>query len=149
MKLPELADDRMAYSAARQTIARQPLMFCWSSLIRIGWLWSAWPNTGPVAARVAIGLWYASLFVAAILGISRMVRELGLRGWLSQWWLPLMLLLSLTLIHAVFWSNMRMRAPACGVLAIAAVAGARGRHGGRRSLADQRPGDKRVESQAQ
>ncbi len=120
--LNELADDRIAYEAARATIARQPLMFGLSGLYRVGWLWAAWPNTGPRIASLAIGLWYTSLFAAAFLGIRRMIRRYGLRVWAEVWWLPLMLVVSLTIIHSVYWSNMRMRAPASAVLAVAAAA---------------------------
>ena len=125
VSIPELEDDQIAYMAARETIARQPLMFGLSGLYRVSWLWAALPNTGSRLARVAIGLWYINLFVAAIFGIRRMVRRMGLRVWVRGWWLPLMLLVSLTLIHSVYWSNMRMRAPACAALAIAATAAVR------------------------
>jgi hypothetical protein len=125
--LHELADDQMAYMAALGPISREPLMFALSGLYRVGWLWAAWPNTGPRIARLAIGLWYISLFVAAILGVRQMVRRIGFGAWIQVWWLPLMLVVSLTLIHFVYWSNMRMRAPACAVLAIAAAASVRKR----------------------
>ncbi len=120
LQIPELADDRIAYTAARQTIARQPLMFGLSSLYRIGWLWAAWPNDGRLAIRLAIGLWYGLIYACAIAGTWRWIRHFGPRRWLQAWWLPLMLVVSLTLLHAVFWSNMRMRAPASAVLAVAA-----------------------------
>lgn len=118
--IAELDEDRIAYSAARQTIARQPLMFSLSSLYRIGWLWAAWPNDASVIARLAIGMWYLLTYGCAIAGTWHWIKHFGLRKWLQAWWLPLMLLISLTLLHAVFWSNMRMRAPASAVLAVAA-----------------------------
>ncbi len=120
LQLPELVDDRMAYTAARQTIARQPRMFGLSSLYRLGWLWAAWPNDSRLEIRIAIGVWYSLIYACALAGAWCWIGRFGMRAWLHEWWLPLMLLISLTLLHAVFWSNMRMRAPASAVLAIAA-----------------------------
>lgn len=119
-QISELADDRLAYAAAFQTISSQPLMFGLSSLYRISWLWAAWPNDGRTAVRLAIGLWYALIFTSSLAGTWHWIRHFGVRPWWQRWWLPLMLMLSLTLLHAVFWSNMRMRAPASAVLAVAA-----------------------------
>ncbi len=120
--LSELADDRLAYSAAWGTIERQPGMFALSSLYRAGWLWAAWPHMPGITLEVvAIGLWYVGLYALAIWGLSRGIANCGWRGWLERWWLPLMLVLSLTAVHAVYWSNMRMRAPAIAAIALAAA----------------------------
>jgi hypothetical protein len=55
--------------------------------------------------RPATTAFYAVLFVAAALGWMRV------RSWRGAW-LPMTLtVLALTLVHAVYWSNMRMRAP--------------------------------------
>ncbi len=118
--LDELADDRLAYSAAWSTIGRQPWMFGLSSLYRLGWLWAIWPNTGSNISRVLIGVWYASIFAAAILGMARRIQLRERFTELRMWWLPLALVLSLSIVHAVYWSNMRMRAPAMAVITLAA-----------------------------
>lgn len=122
----ELADDRRAYEAAWATIERQPALFAWSSVYRVGWLWALWPHTDSRLARWGIGLWYGSLFLAACWGLARQLQRLGWHVWLRQWWLPLSLGVSLTLVHAVYWSNMRMRAPVMGMVCVA-VGGLRSR----------------------
>lgn len=117
LALDELADDRLAYQAAWATIFRQPGTFLLSAGYRVGWLWAAWPNTGPLAARVAIGGWYIGVFLLFVPGACLAVRRTGLPSWV----LPLALVVSLTVIHAVFWSNMRMRAPAVAMVYVAAA----------------------------
>ncbi len=119
-KWDELSDDALAYSAAWDTIARQPRMFGVSSIYRLGWLWAIWPNTGSPFSRLAIGGWYALMFALASLGLLRGFWASGARNWLRSWWLPLALALSLSIIHAIYWSNMRMRAPAMAAVYVAA-----------------------------
>ncbi len=116
----ELADDALAYSAAWNTIARNPLMFVLSSIYRVGWFWSPWPLVDSIGLRLFIGGWYALMFAMAVVGIRQGNWACGRQAWLRVWWLPLALLLSLTLIHAVYWSNMRMRAPAMAAIYVAA-----------------------------
>ena len=116
----EADDDALAYSAAWNTIARQPLMFALSSMYRVGWLWSPWPLVDSIGLRLVIGGWYALMFALAIVGLRQGNWACGRQAWLRVWWLPLALVLSLTLIHAVFWSNMRMRAPAMAAIYVAA-----------------------------
>lgn len=118
----ELADDAAAYAAARATIGRQPEMFGLSSIYRLGWLWAIWPNTGSALSRLAIGGWYASIFALAVVGMLREIRTVGGRVWLQRWWLALSLVVSLSVVHAVYWSNMRMRGPAMAVIYLAAGA---------------------------
>ena len=114
----ELTDDALAYSAARATIDRQPGLFLVGSLIRIGWLWALWPNESAHALQTwAIGGWYFAWFVLAVAGGWRLLPSSRWRGWLPG----LLLIVSLTAIHAVFWSNMRMRSPAMPVVYLLAI----------------------------
>jgi len=71
--------------------------------------------------RLAIGVWYGAVFAAAVVGM------IGLRGELirAPWLWGLLLAVSLTAVHAVYWSNMRMRAPLVPVVSVFAVAGVR------------------------
>lgn len=105
--IDELQDDRLAQQAAVATILRQPQMFMASSLIRGLWFWAVTPSEGTRLLKIAIGLWYAFWFCAALWGLCRLRYQLLSLQWLG----PLALVLSLTLIHVVYWSNMRMRAP--------------------------------------
>ena len=68
---------------------------------------------------MAIGLWYSIVSLAAIVGLARLLlsnsKELGL-------WVPaLTLAISLCLVHAVYWSNMRMRAPMVPMVSLLAA----------------------------
>lgn len=115
----EPSDDRRAYHAAQATIARHPMLFLASCGYRTLWLWSPWPNFVQLSwTPLFIGFWYVAAYLCAAAGLRRMYLGGGLSGWL----VGLTLVLSLTLVHAVFWSNMRMRAPATPCLMLLAVA---------------------------
>jgi hypothetical protein len=104
----EIEDDRLAQQAAVATIRREPMMFLTSCLIRVGWLWAPYPSEGGLRLKWAIGIWYVCWFVLALAGA---VIKIGW-AWVSRVWLvPAALVITLTGIHAIYWSNMRMRAP--------------------------------------
>ncbi len=113
----ETQDDSLAYRAAKATIFREPEMFALSSLYRATWLWAWWPNQSSFAIRLAIGGWYAVWFFAAVWGLVCLRSSNGLVKWLPA----LLLVLTLTGIHAVYWSNMRMRAPVVAVVYLLGV----------------------------
>jgi len=120
----EHEDDQLAYEAAKATISREPGMFLWSSLVRVYRLWTPFPHQTEGRAWlvvIAIGIYYTALYVAVAIGVWKLGREILGR----KWWPVLSLLLTLTLVHAVYWSNMRMRAPAIPALAIIAAAAIR------------------------
>lgn len=104
----ELADDRLAYAAAQATIARDPRMFVKSSFYRVGWLWAVWPHGASRTEAALVGGWYAGWFIAAVGGLAWVLHRRGVWPWLP----PLLLVATLTLVHAFYWSNMRMRTPA-------------------------------------
>ena len=56
------------------------------------------------------------LFVAGLV-------EFDIDGWDRRWMLPLCLILNFTLVHLVYWSNMRMRAPLVPLIALIAARG--------------------------
>ncbi len=125
----EHEDDRRSYEAAKATIGRQPHMFVWSSLVRIYRLWTPLPHRTrgrSAVAVVAVGVYYTVFYVAVAFGSWRL--EL-LKLWRvvhhPRWWASAALVLTLTTVHAVYWSNMRMRAPAIPVLAVLAAAAIR------------------------
>ena len=120
-------DDQLAYEAARATIAREPGTFLWSCVVRVYRLWSPLPHhteDRSWIAVVAIGLYYGCLYVAILAGLWKLGREF-LR---PSWWVIPTLVLTLTLVHAVYWSNIRMRAPVIPSLAIVAAAAFRRPH---------------------
>lgn len=69
--------------------------------------------------RYAVGLWYLLELPLAGLGLAVWIRRRGQAGWL--WWF--LLALSFTAVHAVYWTDMRMRAPLMPGVAVAAAAG--------------------------
>ncbi|MDG2221192.1 MAG: glycosyltransferase family 39 protein [Rubripirellula sp.] len=121
--ITEHDDDRLAYEAAKATIYRQPRMFVWSCLVRATRLWSPFPHATQQRSRLviaAVGGWYLVLYVMVVIGVVRIYR--GTRVHWQVWWPIAALLFTLTAVHAVYWSNIRMRAPAIPALAILASA---------------------------
>ncbi len=118
--LGELEQDRLAYRAGTNTILRTPAIFIVSCIYRVGWLWALWPYDGSFGvAEILIAVWYAVIFCLAYVGFRKILRSRMLRNWL----VGLLLIFSLTAIHSIFWSNMRMRAPAMPCVALLAAFG--------------------------
>jgi hypothetical protein len=118
-RVSEHEDDRLCYRSAVATIKRQPGRFVWSALVRVARLWSPFPHdiAGRSAAAITmVSCFYLALYTAVLISIDR------LRGLLltRQWWAIWLLAITLTGVHAVYWSNLRMRAPAIPALAILA-----------------------------
>ncbi len=121
----EWRSDRLANEAAIQTIREHPSEFVWSSLVRIAWLWALWPadGNGSTGIRIVVGLWYGLIFLLAGFGVTATVRNRNLSIDLMSWLPGLMLVLSITMVHAIYWSNMRMRAPCMPTVYIFATIG--------------------------
>jgi 4-amino-4-deoxy-L-arabinose transferase-like glycosyltransferase len=121
----EIERDLLAKEIAWKTICESPLGFVKSSFARLLWLWAPWPNQGSTSARIGIGIWYGIEYLAAILGLTVLLRHLRAHPAEVAFWLPILtLILSISLVHSVFWSNMRMRSvcmPAIAILATLAL----------------------------
>lgn len=121
----ELAEDDLAYAAARATIDRAPAAFVASCLIRVARLWTPLPldtSDRSHIMRALVAIYYVLLYGLAIFGLWR----LRWHRLLSPRWVPAILLIAaLTIVHAVYWSNMRMRAPATVCLGIFAASAVR------------------------
>ncbi len=116
--ISEVEDDALAYAAAHATLRRQPGMFLVSGIYRVGWFWAFWPNSGGFSVpALLIGLWYAAWLGLALRGVWRIAHGGAKRHWI----VPLALAMSLTITHAVYWSNMRMRAPLMSAVYLAAL----------------------------
>jgi hypothetical protein len=121
--IDELPDDRLAQQSAKATIVRQPGMFLLSCVYRVGWFWALAPHEASGRARLLIGVWYAVWFLCAAWGVVRIGSE-----WRAPLWLgAASVVLTLTLIHAVYWSNMRMRAPLMPIVYVVAAVAVAGR----------------------
>jgi 4-amino-4-deoxy-L-arabinose transferase-like glycosyltransferase len=124
----EIASDALANALGWQSIRANPVLFFKACAIREGWMWAWWPaeHQAHWVVRVAIGIWYAITTTAGFVGLIRLLRRARLES-KSACWLPaLTLAVSLCLVHAVYWSNMRMRAPIIPVISLLAVYGSRG-----------------------
>lgn len=122
----ELAADRWAHAQAMTSIRRQPASFARSCVWRVSSLWGLVPHriaadesTVRRLARYAVGLWYLAVFGLALAG----VHSLGCRLCRPPWRWGLLLCLAFTAMHAVYWSNLRMRAPLMPVVCLVAAVG--------------------------
>ena len=123
----ELARDKKLYDEAVENIKANPGMFAYSSVIRFGRLWRPLPHQlnqqesiKRTSARYLVGIWYSLQFLFAAVGLWQLRAKL-----LSSPWIMIILLpISLSLLHSIFWSNIRMRAPIVPVIALLAVLGA-------------------------
>ena len=110
----EYERDRFAYRVALEQMRRQPKMFLVASTVRIGRLWSPLPHqlTATESSsqrwlRYLTASWYLVIYLLALIGLWRLRRVLLRQPWL---W-GLLLLIALSGVHLLFWSNIRMRAP--------------------------------------
>jgi hypothetical protein len=122
----EVANDRWAYREAFKNIRAEPLMFAYSCLVRVGRLWNVLPHQTTVVEstsrrgmRYSVAIFYAFEFALAAVGACFLRGKLLAHPWV---WGTL-LVLSVTAVHAFFWTDMRMRAPLSGVVALAAAYG--------------------------
>lgn len=122
----EFAADDEFRDRAQEAIRAEPGMFVLASLARVRDLWSPLPQKTTISestyrtlARYVIAIWYVGVYLLAATGLWRLRREL-LR---SPWIWGLTLCLAFTAVHAVYWSNLRMRAPLIPVVALLAAAG--------------------------
>lgn len=121
----ELVYDRATKRLAFESIAADPLLFLQASLGRVAQLWSPLPNrtsltesTARRLLRYATAAWYVAVFALAIVGAVRLKRRLLESTWLAG----LLLCAAFTLMHSVYWSNLRMRGPLMPVVALLAGA---------------------------
>ncbi|WP_345688503.1 hypothetical protein [Novipirellula caenicola] len=120
--LNEHQDDQWSYQAAKATIARQPSMFVWSCFVRLGRLYSPMPHHVPGRSWppiVIVTLYYVAFWIATLVGLFRLRRVVLT----PPWWAIITLVITLSAIHSIYWSNLRMRSPMIPSLAVLAAAG--------------------------
>lgn len=123
----EVVDDAVAYDAAKETIRSRPGMFVYSCWVRLVRLWQPFPHATPsrsTVSIVAVGSFYVLLQAMAIIALIRYRGIFAPRHWrrLLIGWPAIALIVTLSVVHTVYWSNPRMRAPANPILALAAAA---------------------------
>jgi hypothetical protein len=113
----EVRNDKLASEVAWRTIQRDPVTFLKSCVVRMGWFWAVVPFRSGATSKVAIsiGIWYCLLFGGVLVGLIRVWKDKSflLPGATTVgFWIPaISLLVSLMIVHSIYWSNMRMRAP--------------------------------------
>lgn len=122
----EMAQDRWMYHRALRSIAAEPRLFLRACLLRLAEFWNVVPlnpsrSMVPAAAVWALGAGYALELVLFVAGLGTLARY-----WDNRWAFPLLLILNFTLVHLLYWSNMRMRAPLVPLIAIIATRGLAG-----------------------
>lgn len=120
--IDEVSDDRVAYEMAKSTISNRPAMFAWSCIVRATSLWHPFPARTPDRSMMivlVIGLYQTGLLCMAVLGIARHRRS----WWHPNAWPAFALVITLTGVHSVYWSNPRMRSPVIPMLAVAVACG--------------------------
>ncbi len=70
-------------------------------------------------ARWCVALWYIVIYAGTAVGLG----VLGRRMLVHPWIWGVLCVIAFTLVHSVYWSNMRMRAPLMPVVYLAFVVG--------------------------
>jgi hypothetical protein len=118
-ELGEPGADRRLRDWALETISRRPSTFLKSVWQRLGHFWSLWPS-GAVygsALRVACLLWTLPFWLLVIAGVVQPA------SWRMPRWAATCQVVGLCVVHSVYWTDMRMRAPIVPALAILAASG--------------------------
>ena len=109
--------DRSLRAAGLRMLTERPGAFARASLARLGRFWGIAPSGAvyPGPLRVVTALWTIPLWIALVVGLARR----------PTWRWPRVaapaLLLGLTAVHAVFWTDLRMRAPIVPAIALVAA----------------------------
>jgi hypothetical protein len=112
--------DRRLRRAGLRMLEVRPGAFARASLARLGRLWGVAPAAAvyPPALRAATTLWTVPLWVLLGAGLLRR----------TSWHWPRvvapMVLIALTAVHSIFWTDLRMRAPAVPAIALLAASAA-------------------------
>ena len=124
--LDEVHDDRILYAEAWRNIRAQPAMFFRACLHRIARLWGVLPYAidSPEGAanrwlRYATALGYTLEFALAAAGVWSLRTKLVQ----SPWLFGVVLAVGFSAVHAVYWTDLRMRAPLVPVVALLATGG--------------------------
>ncbi|WP_437229862.1 hypothetical protein SH661x_001661 [Planctomicrobium sp. SH661] len=125
--LGEVELDRWFSRKAWECIRSEPVTFLRACLLKFCWFWNIGPH-GPEAQQIppillwGVRLFYAAFWLALILGLIRIFRNLLRQFEQHQGWqVPILLVVSMTGAHLVYWSDARMRAPITPALVLIAA----------------------------
>ena len=110
----EIEEDRHLYGLAWQAIRRAPSAFGYACAVRLARLWSPLPHRlheseseSRRLVRYGIAIWYLLVYGLALSAAVRHIRTMSAPPWI---W-GLLLVLAFSIVHTIYWSNLRMRAP--------------------------------------
>lgn len=117
----EITRDRWMNKQAWRFIRHDPATAVRTGLTLLRRLWSIAPLSTPPRPvsshqQWLIGGFYSTLFLAMLVGLLCLRRP----EWVL-WWPLLMLLLSFSAVHSLYWADMRMRAPLVPAIALFAA----------------------------
>jgi hypothetical protein len=118
-KTDEMSRDAVLSELAKDWIINNPLKFIRSGVLRFQRFWACRPSESagvPSWLVQIIGAYYLGMLTMAAVGVVRWRRR-----WLECWTIPT-IVLSLTLVHSVYWSNARMRSALVPVISVVAAA---------------------------
>jgi hypothetical protein len=115
----EPASDRLYYAEGWRVARERPGDFVRASVARLGRFWAVAPAAGVYGegVRALTFLWTVPFWGLVVWSIARGPG----RGWPAG--LALAAVVGLAVVHAVYWTDMRMRAPIVPALALVAAAG--------------------------
>jgi hypothetical protein len=122
----ERAQDRWMYRRAWRDIAAEPRLFLRACLLRFAEFWNVVPLSPSRSAVSTLFVWglgvgYSIELALFVLGLGTLCRR-----WDDRWMFPVLLVLNFALVHLLYWSNMRMRAPLVPLIALVAARGIAG-----------------------
>jgi hypothetical protein len=120
----EVAQDGWMSRRACSEIRTDPSGFLRACVLRVGWFWNIVPRGAaregwPAWTVWSVGLFYAAQWMLVVAAIAWVVRTGP-----PQWMPGLLVIAGFALVHLVYWSDARMRAPLAPLLALLAVRGA-------------------------
>ena len=118
--LNEAEADRLLRTQAVNCAREQPTDFCHACVARLGRFWGIMPSSAvyPPRLRWATAAWTVPIWVAVGLGLTRRFT------WQWAGLAAIAPILTLTLVHSIYWTDLRMRAPLVPALALVAASGA-------------------------
>jgi hypothetical protein len=122
----ELEEDRRLQRTVREWIAAHPVAFAECSLYRLGRFWAPVPASvgaeGGVRSsvlRFGIGSGYVAAYLLAAIGLFAMRKRLASADFAPA----LLMTFAFVAVHAVYWTDVRMRAPILPVVYLFAALG--------------------------
>ena len=131
----ESAQDTWYYQQAIAAMKAQPWSFCKSCLLRLRRFFAMTPGSDdglPRFATTLIAVWYALIWIGVAAAIGRSLAAMrGIPGFRPERRIPAddsladlwLVVLSFMLLHSVYWTDTRMRAPVMPFIGIIAAVG--------------------------